>query len=528
MRDVAAEQLEPLNRTQRLFAGVLLLLLVDVIWVGSSELTVYIFDDLKYDKPFFSTYVKTTLFTSYLCGFAIYAPWRDECRRQREHHQLARFAGNSRGGGQYQRVQAEDGDDQADEPAVTLADETESQESQDESSSSRLLRSLSSPSFVPANIPESGKSSGTEESDVDGIRGAAASSRRVRFQRLAEVVEMNPAEAMAANLARLSYNASLRAQAALRRAAQRLPLSAVAKLALFFCLPWFLGNFSYQMALSKTEAAVVNVLSSTSCFITLLLSALFPSDSSDKLTVSKVCGVGFSICGVVLVSYSDIHIEGTGDGTVPKGVLWALSGALFYSIYIVLLRQKVSHEENMDVPMFFGFVGLFNALLLWPGFFICHFTNSEPFEFPSVKQWELLILNGLIGTVVSELFWLWGCFYTSSLIATLAIGLTIPMSIVADILWRKRKYEAVFMIGVVPMFFSFFVITMLTHYDDWDPCLDFLISAKRIFCSGWQKFINFFCCNCCRRQRPNSYVFDRQERELLITQENSASQDVQA
>ena len=93
---------------------------------------------------------------------------------------------------------------------------------------------------------------------------------------------------------------------------------------------------------------------------------------------------------------------------------------------------------------------------------------------------------------MSELFWLWGCFYTSSLIATLAIGLQIPMTIVADIVWRKRSYEAVFMIGVIPMFFSFFVITMLTHYDDWDPCLDFLISAKRLFCSGWQKFVLFF------------------------------------
>ena len=336
---------------------------------------------------------------------------------------------------------------------------------------------------------------------------------------------MNPTEAMAANLARLSYNASLRAQAALRRAAQRLPLSAVAKLALVFCVPWFLGNFSYQMALSKTEAGVVNVLSSTSSFITLLLSACFPSDSSDRLTVSKVCGVGFSICGVILVSYSDIHIE--DEGTIPKGVLWALSGSFFYSIYIVLLRRKVSHEENMDVPMFFGFVGLFNALLLWPGFFICHFTNSEPFELPSAKQWELLVLNGLIGTVLSELLWLWGCFYTSSLIATLAIGLTIPMSIIADMVWRKRSYEPVFMFGVVPMFFSFFVIAMLTHYDDWDPCLDFLISAKRTFCSGWRRFVAFFCCGscCCEQQRPNSYVFDRQERELLITQENNASQD---
>ena len=119
---------------------------------------------------------------------------------------------------------------------------------------------------------------------------------------------MNPAEAMAANLARLSYNASLRAQAALRRAAQRLSVSEVAKLALFFTLPWFLGNYCYQMALSKTEAAVVNILSSSSSFFTLLLSALFPSDSSDQLSLSKLCAVLFSICGVILVSYADIHI----------------------------------------------------------------------------------------------------------------------------------------------------------------------------------------------------------------------------
>ena len=45
----------------------------------------------------------------------------------------------------------------------------------------------------------------------------------------------------------------------------------------------------------------------------------------------------------------------------------ALFGAFFYSTYIVLLRRKANHEDNMDAPMFFGFVGLFNAVLLWPG-----------------------------------------------------------------------------------------------------------------------------------------------------------------
>jgi solute carrier family 35 protein F5 len=132
---------------------------------------------------------------------------------------------------------------------------------------------------------------------------------------------MNPAEAIAANLARLSYSASLRAQAALRRAAQRLTVHEVARLALAFCIPWFLGNYCYQAALAKTEAAVVNILSSSSSFFTLLLSALFPSDSSDKLSMSKLCAVCFSVCGVVVVSYSDLHVEG---GSVPKGALWVL------------------------------------------------------------------------------------------------------------------------------------------------------------------------------------------------------------
>ena len=46
-------------------------------------------------------------------------------------------------------------------------------------------------------------------------------NRKVRFSRVAEVREMSAREALHANLARLSYAASLRATSALRRAANR-------------------------------------------------------------------------------------------------------------------------------------------------------------------------------------------------------------------------------------------------------------------------------------------------------------------
>ena len=55
-------------------------------------------------------------------------------------------------------------------------------------------------------------------------------------------------------------------------------------------------------------------------------------------------------------------------------------GAFCYSVYIVLLRRRVNHEDNMDSPMFFGFVGMFNAFMLWPGIIGLHFSGKETFE----------------------------------------------------------------------------------------------------------------------------------------------------
>ena len=118
---------------------------------------------------------------------------------------------------------------------------------------------------------------------------------------------------------------------------------------------------------------MVNILSASSSVFTLILSGLFPSEPSDRITVSKVFAVIFNFCGVVLVSYADIESKDGGGGGSGKaddtvsGVVWALSGAAFYAAYIVLLRRKVNNEDNMDPPMFFGFVGLFTAILAWPG-----------------------------------------------------------------------------------------------------------------------------------------------------------------
>ncbi|KAL2717874.1 solute carrier family 35 member F5-like [Vespula squamosa] len=420
-----------MNKSQRLVLGLLILILVDAIWVSSFELTKYISREAAFEKPFFSAYIKTSMFTLYLLGLCFWPPWRDQCNRPATYMFI--------------------------DPNV-----------EDDNFYTEANTSLSDPTFVPIKTPDHcERSSGTESDD--------SSIRSVRFSKLAEVRHMSEIDATEALLARLSYQASIKAGEHAQRQANKFSVQKVAKIALMFCLFWFLANYTYQIALSETEASVVTVLSSTSSLFTLFLAAFFPSNGGDKFTLSKLVAVSVSIFGLIIIGLSDLTIE---SSRIPTGIILALVSAFFYAAYIVFLRRKVDHEDKMNIPMFFGFVGLFNLTLLWPLFFILHYGHWEEFDWPDTHQWTFLIIHGLIGTVLSEVLWLWGCFLTSSLIATLAISLTMPMSMLADILLEKIKYPCMFYLGTIPMLLAFLTVPILYHYDNWDPVMDLI---KRLY-----------------------------------------------
>ena len=72
------------------------------------------------------------------------------------------------------------------------------------------------------------------------------------------------------------------------------------------------------------------------------------------------------------------------------------------------------------------------------------------------------------------LFCFRGCFLTSSLIATLAISLTMPISMLADVLLKKLYYPCIFYLGTIPMILAFLTVPILSHFDNWDPALDLI------------------------------------------------------
>uniref|UniRef100_A0A3Q3M2H8 Solute carrier family 35 member F5 n=1 Tax=Mastacembelus armatus TaxID=205130 RepID=A0A3Q3M2H8_9TELE len=422
---------------KRMALGVVILLLVDVIWVASSELTAYIFKHQEYNKPFFSTFTKTSMFVLYLLGFLLWRPWRQQCTGTLKHRHSAFFA----------------------EAEAYFAPCT---------TDTTVNNCLSEPLYVPVKFQD------VPAEHSPFLMVLRLSPHRVRFSNIMEVRQLPSTQALEAKLSRMSYPAAKDHKAMLRTVG-KLTITDVAKISFFFCFVWFLANLSYQEALSDTQVAIVNILSSTSGLFTLILAAIFPSNSSDRFTLSKLLAVTLSVGGVALVSFSSM------DNPDEKGVigsLWSLAGAILYAVYIVMIKRRVDREDKLDIPMFFGFVGLFNLLLLWPGFLLLHYTGFEAFELPSQLVWIYILLNGLIGTVLSEFLWLWGCFLTSSLIGTLALSLTIPLSILADICMRKVRFSWLFFAGAVPVFLSFFIATLLCHYNNWDPVL---VGLRRLY-----------------------------------------------
>ncbi|NP_001135524.1 solute carrier family 35 member F5 [Xenopus tropicalis] len=446
---------------RRLLLGIVILLLVDIIWVASSELTSYIFQE--YNKPFFSTFAKTSMFVLYLLGFIVWRPWRQQCSKCFRDRNSTFFA-----------------DAEGYFPACTT-DHT-------------LTHALSEPLYVPVKFHD------LQNEKVGAGRVApdkAVKAPRVRFSNLMEVRQLPSSQAVEAKLSRMA-NPPIRQSDAMLRGVAKLTVCQVAKISFFFCFVWFLANYSYQEALSDTQVAIVNIISSTSGLFTLILASVFPSNSGDRFTLSKLLAVALSVGGVVLVSLSGSD-QSRGKDTI--GSIWSVLGAVLYAVYIVMLKRKVDREDKLDIPMFFGFVGLFNLLLLWPGFFLLHYTGFEAFEFPSKLVWIYIVINGLIGTVLSEFLWLWGCFLTSSLIGTLALSLTIPLSVIADMCLQKVRFSWVFFAGAVPVFISFFVVTLLCHYNNWDPVM---VGIRRVFA-----FI-------CRKHRIQRVSDDSEQSQSLI------------
>jgi len=171
--------------------------------------------------------------------------------------------------------------------------------------------------------------------------------------------------------------------------------------------------------------------------------------------------------GVILVSLSPskqpAHISPhtlVSAGAVSHviiGNILALISALFYALYVILLKVSIKAEYRIDMQLFFGFVGLFNIVSLWPLGLMLHLTGGEIFELPHTKQAVYAIVLNMIITLSSDYFYAIAMLKTTPLVVTVGLSLTIPIAVVGDFI-RNRPTHGIVIIGATLVVMSFIAL----------------------------------------------------------------------
>ncbi|KEZ39700.1 hypothetical protein SAPIO_CDS9651 [Scedosporium apiospermum] len=244
-----------------------------------------------------------------------------------------------------------------------------------------------------------------------------------------------------------------------------------AKLSLEFSMLWFSANYFASACLEYTSVGSVTILTSTSSVWTLIFCALMRVES---FSTRKLIGVLASLAGVVLISTVDLtgsNEENRGSfphktlAQIAIGDSMAFVSAIIYGLYVTVMKLRVGDEDRVNMPLFFGLVGVYCLVLLWPLFFVLHFTGLEPFVMPpSAKIWAIVLGNS-VASFVSDISWAYAMLLTTPLVVTVGLSLTIPLSLIGEMIQYSQYSSVVYWIGAAVVFVSFLFINHESHED---------------------------------------------------------------
>ncbi len=223
---------------------------------------------------------------------------------------------------------------------------------------------------------------------------------------------------------------------------------AAAKLSPF----WFISNYAYNASLQHTSISSSTVLVNTGSLFTFLI-ALTMRD--EKFSCWKLLGVLFGTAGSILTGFHDAKNAGgdAGNGRMLLlfgemtrnldgsrdeddlhvwGDILSVISASFYGIYTVMVRVLCPQDESlMSMQLFFGYVGMWNMVVLSPvAIYQVGIAHSATL---SALVFGCLVVTGLFNNVLSDYLWARSVVLTSATAASVGLGLTIPFAFLTDV-----------------------------------------------------------------------------------------------
>jgi solute carrier family 35 protein F5 len=218
---------------------------------------------------------------------------------------------------------------------------------------------------------------------------------------------------------------------------------------------WFISNYSYSASLKYTSITSSTVLASTGSLFTFCFALLC---RDEHFSIWKLIGVGLGILGSILTGLHDL--DGGSDSGNLDLRLWGdalgLLSAVGYGGYAVMIRTLCPKDESlMSMQLFLGFVGLFNMIAL------CPIAIWQSISTGAVSAFVLvaLIIKGLLDNVLSDYLWARSVVLTSATVATVGLGLTIPLAFLSDVaLGRPNVLDMTSILGAHSVLLGFVLV----------------------------------------------------------------------
>lgn len=268
---------------------------------------------------------------------------------------------------------------------------------------------------------------------------------------------------------------------------------------------WFVANWAYNCSLAYTSITSSTVLASTGSLFTFLFAVLCGDES---FTCLKLVGVLLGVTGSILTGLHDVVSNNSNETTTtttaddpsilcvagPSGTphhvdvsqqdafaghaIWGdalgLLSAVGYGTYAVMIRIYCPRDERcMSMQLLLGYIGLFNAITLSPITFYILLKPSfdegggggnHSAAAAIGLTWIVfgfLVAKGTLDNVLSDYLWARAVVLTSATVATVGLGLTIPLAFVSDwIMGHGNVLDGQSIAGAVAVLAGFIIVNV--------------------------------------------------------------------
>jgi len=233
-----------------------------------------------------------------------------------------------------------------------------------------------------------------------------------------------------------------------KQSSEKIPLLETIKISGMFGSILFGMNYVFNASMVYTTQGTSTVLSTLSGPFCLTLSIIF---LKEPVVWSNMLGVAMVLGGSIVIAYLDMRTQGDeigGDKENYVGDIFAILAAFVYGCYSVLMKFWIKEDNRLSMFLYLGLVGFWNLIGLWPLFFLLDDSGWETFYLPDTKTIGFLAMTGFLN-LLFEICWTRSILLISPTIASIGLGLSVPLGLLADYVVYGIEKDFKYILGAV-------------------------------------------------------------------------------